>query len=82
MERNYTTEPCHEYDFSDSNNQSLSGEASSDVECGDFQNFKGIYYENESEKYICPETGAHFNFKPLCEILEHIRRKRGDPECR
>jgi len=26
----------------------------------DLANFKGIYYENDSEKYFSPRTGAHF----------------------
>jgi hypothetical protein len=45
-------------------------------------NFKGIYYDNESDKYICPVTGAHFNFKAVTKTLEQIRLQRGDPKCK
>ena len=30
---------------------------------GDLQNFKGIYYQSDTQKYVCPKTGAHFNHK-------------------
>jgi hypothetical protein len=47
----------------------------------DLANFKGIYYGDDSEKYSCPKTGAHFKFRSLCDILEKIRVQRGDPKC-
>ena len=46
----------------------------------DLQNFKGIYYDNDTEKFTCPRTGAHFNYNKLCSILSPIRRSRGDPK--
>lgn len=31
-------------------------------EAVNMDNYKGIYFEQEHEKYICPVTGAHFRF--------------------
>ena len=45
----------------------------------DLNNYKGIYFEDDNEKYQCPETGAHFKFEDLCRRMERIRIKRGDP---
>ena len=45
----------------------------------DLNNYKGIYFEDDNEKYQCPETGAHFRFEDLCRRMEKIRIKRGDP---
>ena len=45
----------------------------------DLNNYKGIYFDDENEKYQCPETGAHFKFDDLYARLERIRIKRGDP---
>jgi len=45
----------------------------------DLNNYKGIYFDDENEKYQCPTTGAHFKFEDLCARMEHIRVKRGDP---
>ena len=45
----------------------------------DLNNYKGIYFEDDNEKYQCPETGAHFRFDDLCRRMERIRIKRGDP---
>ena len=45
----------------------------------DLNNYKGIYFEDENEKYQCPTTGAHFKFEDLCARMDHIRIKRGDP---
>ena len=53
---------------------------SSDCIGEDLENFKGIYYDNDTEKYTCPRTGAHFNYHKLCNILSPIRRSRGDPK--
>ncbi len=44
-------------------------------------NYKGIYYQADTEKYSCPTTGAHFKFTELCALLEPIRITRGDPFC-
>lgn len=43
-------------------------------------NYKGIYHGNVEEKYTCPKTGAHFKFNNMCQMLESIRRERGDPQ--
>lgn len=45
----------------------------------DLNNYKGIYFDDDNEKYQCPETGAHFKFEDLCARMERIRIKRGDP---
>lgn len=45
----------------------------------DLNNYKGIYFEDDNEKFQCPKTGAHFKFQDLCGRLERIRIKRGDP---
>jgi hypothetical protein len=45
----------------------------------DLNNYKGIYFEDENEKFQCPETGAHFKFEDLCQRMEQIRIRRGDP---
>ena len=46
----------------------------------DLNNYKGIYFDDDNEKYQCPETGAHFKFEDLCARMERIRIKRGDPK--
>jgi hypothetical protein len=43
-------------------------------------NYKGIYYDDDNEKYTCPETGAHFRFEEMYRILDKIRVARGDPK--
>lgn len=44
-----------------------------DPECDDinFANYKGIYAEDDGadQKYTCPVTGAHFEFKDVCRRL-------------
>ena len=45
----------------------------------DLNNYKGVFYDDENEKYQCPQTGAHFRPTDLIERLEVIRVKRGDP---
>ncbi|CAI2364381.1 unnamed protein product [Moneuplotes crassus] len=39
----------------------------------DHENYKGIYYEDNTEKYECPITGAHFEYKDMCERLNKIK---------
>ena len=46
----------------------------------DLNNYKGVFYEDENEKYQCPSTGAHFRPTDLSQRLEVIRVKRGDPQ--
>ena len=43
-------------------------------------NYKGIYFDDDNEKYTCPVTGAHFRFEEMCRLLEPIRISRGDPK--
>jgi hypothetical protein len=43
-------------------------------------NYKGIYFEEETEKYFCPKTGAHFRFEDICNLLERIRLARAELE--
>ncbi len=44
-----------------------------DVDDIDFKNYKGIYANDEAgQKYQCPETGAHFEFKDLCRRMVKI----------
>jgi hypothetical protein len=51
--------------------------ADDDVENIDFNNYKGIYADDEGgEKYTCPETGAHFEPKDLCKRIYKIIEKR------
>lgn len=32
----------------------------------DLNNYKGMFYDQDNEKYTCPHTGAHFRFGDLC----------------
>jgi hypothetical protein len=43
-------------------------------------NYKGIFYDRDSEKYTCPATGAHFDFTVLCQKLELVRKRRVDKD--
>jgi len=45
----------------------------SDVDDLDFQNFKGIYFKEESAKYIDPKTGAHFEYYEFCKKLSRLK---------
>lgn len=42
----------------------------------DLLNFKGMFFENEHQKYTCPNTGAHFEPKDLCRRLNLIKTER------
>jgi hypothetical protein len=53
----------------------------SDVDEEDLENYKGFHHQQESEKYFCPVTGAHFNPADLRLLLDAIRQQRGDPDC-
>ena len=35
-------------------------------------NYKGIYYEDNTQKYTDPSTGAHFKHSSMVEKLEKI----------
>ena len=45
-----------------------------DADAGvDLKNYKGIYANDEnSQKYQCPITGAHFEVKDLCRRLNKV----------
>ena len=47
----------------------------------DLINYKGIYANAEEEqKYICPRTGAHFQFGDICKRLEKVLIRRNQAE--
>jgi len=48
----------------------------SDVDDVDFGNFKGIYAEEQKEKYYDEATGAHFEYYDLCKRLAVLKEKR------
>lgn len=51
--------------------------ADQDAEDIDFNNYKGIYAEDDAgQKYQCPDTGAHFEPKDLCKRIYKIIEKR------
>ena len=29
------------------------------------ENYKGIYFDDNNQKYTCPKTGAHFKFEEM-----------------
>lgn len=43
-------------------------------------NYKGIYFDDDNEKYTDPVNGAHFRFEEMCRLLEKLRLARGDPK--
>lgn len=44
------------------------------------ENFKGIYYEVDSQtKYTCAKTGAHFKFDHICKLLLKLKQSREQP---
>lgn len=43
----------------------------------DHNNYKGIYFDEEpGQKFQDPETGAHFEFKSMCLMLEQVKVER------
>ena len=55
----------------------------SDVDDIDFQNFKGIYFNDDpNRKYQDPETGCHFEYGDLCKRMLKLKelRKKIDKE--
>ena len=46
----------------------------------DMLNFKGIFFENEHQKYTCPITGAHFEPRDLCRRLNLVIQERDKTE--
>lgn len=45
----------------------------SDVDNLDFNNFKGIYYGDKTEKYLDPVTGCHFEYYDICKRLAALK---------
>ena len=40
-------------------------------------NYKGVFYNDKnSQEYIDPITGAHFNYKDICKKLENFRKSQ------
>ena len=36
-------------------------------------NYKGIYFnDDQNSKYTCPVTGAHFEFKDMCNRMKKV----------
>ena len=57
--------------------QEFEGGEHDDVDNIDFNNYKGIYADDDAgQKYQCPETGAHFEPKDLCKRIYRIIEKR------
>ena len=46
----------------------------------DLNNYKGMFYDTENEKYTCPLTGAHFRIGDLCQRLENLRQHRQEQD--
>ncbi len=46
----------------------------------DLLNFKGMFFEQEHQKYTCPNTGAHFEPKDLCRRLNLVKNDREKQE--
>ena len=40
-------------------------------------NYKGIYFNDDpNSKFTCPETGAHFQFRDMCQRLQQVLKWR------
>jgi hypothetical protein len=40
-------------------------------------NYKGIYFDDDNtQKYTCPRTGAHFEFQDMCRRIKKVQAKR------
>jgi hypothetical protein len=48
----------------------------SDIDDIDAGNYKGIYEGEQKEKFICPQTGAHFEYFDLCKRMSRLREQR------
>jgi len=46
-----------------------------DLDDIDFNNYKGIFYDESAEKYQDEETGAHFEYKDMCMRLNRLKRQ-------
>lgn len=47
---------------------------SSEEEDIDYDNFKGAHFDHPQEKYVDPDTGAHFEFGEACLRLTYMQR--------
>ena len=44
---------------------------------GDLMNYKGIYFNDDpNSKFTCPDTGAHFQFRDMCQRLQQVLKWR------
>ena len=44
---------------------------------GDLMNYKGIYFNDDpNSKFTDPETGAHFQFRDMCQRLQQVLKWR------
>ena len=51
--------------------------SNSDVDDIDFENFKGIYINDDpNTKYTDPKTGCHFKYNDLCNRLVKLKALR------
>lgn len=65
------------YDLNKSKAQNDVPHGNEDADNVNLENYKGIYAnEDNSQKYQCPVTGAHFEVKDLCRRLSKVLEKR------
>lgn len=53
-------------DKSKTNKADLDRDDNSDIDDVNFDDFKGIYFGDKTEKYQDPQTGCHFRYQDLC----------------
>lgn len=46
-----------------------------DLDQIDFENYKGIFYEEPAEKYQDEVTGAHFEYFDMCRRLKRLQKE-------
>ena len=51
-----------------------------DLDNIDFNNYKGIYFGDDTKKYTCPHSGAHFQFQDMCIRMLKLADKRNNYE--
>ena len=55
-----------------------------DIGANELANYKGIYAKDNGDegdqKYTCPITGAHFEFRDLCKRISKVYEKRSAAE--
>ena len=68
-------------DFFDLNCLDQEGGSSSEGEDEqDLENYKGIHFNDEKEKYFDPNNGAHFEFGDICSRLSNVVEERKSKE--